>query len=501
MEKTIDTNTPVLGILPVGRENIIEEIQKILKNHMFYGKQLPKLDGVEKLLAHIRKDVHFLLEYPYTDKHYRDTYYNFYSLKHKEYSRNCIRVHIFGFDTTNFDWFSNDKDISDEYLGFFIIRPLLKSLGRSLISPNALETFSFVCCLMKTPVSLLGRKLELLSFPHVAKDGETHICAESSLWSLVEYFGSKYSYHVPLLPSQIIKNLLKDSKKRILPSTGLRLEDMEKILQDNGFQCLEYRTDLNSDNIDVFRIMRIYVESGIPLLLTLTDGKDGHAVLVIGRENSENLTWPGQGRWTDESYYSKDLVFIDDNVPPYQIVKLNEPTSYYSYYTEHGKKYYNAKIEAFIVPVPTKAFLTAEKAHKVIMKCLSEVENKIEENYTNTRIFLATSSSYKQFLFEQDTKISESINIKNALLILNLPKSIWLCEIYKKEEKGNGYCSGLLIIDATGSDNLSSVLWFSIGNQKFTHDGVKFWESEFLSEEFKSKSYNNLKGDRNKWRS
>ena len=40
-------------------------------------------------------DVLCCIEYPYVEEYYRDSYYSFYSRKHKEYNRNCFRISFF----------------------------------------------------------------------------------------------------------------------------------------------------------------------------------------------------------------------------------------------------------------------------------------------------------------------------------------------------------------------------------------------------------------------
>jgi hypothetical protein len=37
-------------------------------------------------------------------------------------------------------------------------------------------------------------------FPHIVQDEETHTCAESALWSHIEYFGSRYPLQLLIIP-------------------------------------------------------------------------------------------------------------------------------------------------------------------------------------------------------------------------------------------------------------------------------------------------------------
>jgi hypothetical protein len=221
--------------------------KETLKENLFPLLNIPGLNGtnlnlfrlVERLQDTLIDDISFVIEFPYVDRHYRDTYYSFYSSKFGEIGRNCIRVHIFAGTIRKSDIFQNESSLNDSYYGFFIIRPLVMHiLGRSLISPKALKEKLFVCCLMKDRVSLLGNELAVCGYPHIAQDTETHTCAESALWCLYEYYGSKYSQYKPLLPSQIIEPLRNNTERRILPSGGLMEKELAICLNSNGFQSL-----------------------------------------------------------------------------------------------------------------------------------------------------------------------------------------------------------------------------------------------------------------------
>jgi hypothetical protein len=49
------------------------------------------------------------------------------------------------------------------------------------------------------------------------QDTETHTCAESSLWSLLNYYGSGYKNYQPLLPSDELAMVLAQRVGTALP--------------------------------------------------------------------------------------------------------------------------------------------------------------------------------------------------------------------------------------------------------------------------------------------
>jgi len=495
-----------LVIWHAAKDDLISKLQNILKYPDFCGQESPATERLTSLLKKLSNNVRFIIEFPYVDRHYRDTYYSFHSSKFNKIGRNCIRVHLFDGEISETDLSKKENKLDERYLGFFIIRPLLHSiLGRSLISPKAFQKHEYVCCLMKARVSLLGNEFTVYGFPHIAQDKETHTCAESALWSYIEYFGSKYPQYKPLLPSQIIKTLLDTTEHRLLPSKGLTTDELAKCLQNNGFQCIIYSfSNLTIGVAMHFRVIQIYIESGIPLLLMLGGENHGHAVLAIGHQeddsiyDSQNHHFPDGYSWADVSYFNKKLVLIDDNMSPYQIADISKPVDYYS--DPERKK---MVIKRFIAPLPVHMFLVAEKAYAMVEKIFNTeiVGLQTKGEKWITRLLLTGSRSFKEFLFKTDNTLVPVL--KNRLLSLPMPKHIWICEIYKAHEfTKNGHCSGLLIIDTTSDGTLpASVLWYVVDNDMFLHDNVIWDKKPERIVPFKMETYrNNLKGEWSEWK-
>jgi len=494
-----------LNVSFVNKDELIPEIKKILRGDDFCGEEPSIPKRLTDLLKNLRDNIQFVLESPYVDRHYRDTYYSFHASKFKKTGRNCIRIHIFEEKIIGSNLYDKEINLDEKYWGFFIIRPLpLYILGRSLISPKALKSNNFVCCLMKTRVSLLGNEFTAHGFPHIAQDTETHTCAESALWNYVEYFGQKYHRYKPLLPSQIVTTLL-DSEHRILPSKGLTEKELAKCLNVNGFQCLIYSIFNYSEDNTFFQLLRIYVESGIPLLLKLANKENAHAVLAIGHETDNSLYDTKKyfssesTTWVDASLIDKKFVFIDDNLPPYKIADLYKPADHYS-----DPKMKDLEIRAFIVSLPVHMFLVAEKAYALTQEILSDPKVGLQTfgGKWISRLLLTGNHSFKKFIYEHDDNMPKII--REGLLLLALPRFIWICELYKEQEFNlNGHCSGLLIIDATSNGKSpASVLWYMVDNNLFLYDNGAWDKGLDRKESFRMSTYkNNLKGEWNQWKS
>jgi len=500
----------LLDVTVASKETLKGELYSLLKMPDFGGKEPLLFTLVNNLLEELEDDISFLIEFFYIDRHYRDTYYSFFSSKFKSIDRECIRVHIFNKMVNKDDVFNKAANLSENYLGFFIIRPLkLHMLGRSLISPKAYKNNKFVCCLMKERVSLFGKELVVYGFPQIAQDEETHTCAESTLWCLYEYYGSNYPQYRQLLPSQIIELLQSSAERQILPSKGLNKNELARCLNSNGFQSIVYPISSKFPGILFYNLLNIYIESGIPLLLILYGKMGGHAVLVVGHEEdddiyykqNENNPWAkyDDSYWADVSLMQKKLVFIDDNKPPYYISSLK------SYINSEGKTaltYRDYDVNSFIVPLPAHMFLVAETVLDLLWLIFNNPYIGFEKRKEKkiTRLLLTSSYSFKKFIFEHENKMDP--DFKQVFLRLPLPKYIWLCEIYNKHEfVKDGYCTGLVIIDATSDGrSLSSVLFYMLDENKYFHNNFDWNEKPVKTTSFKMQTYrNNLKGEWSQW--
>jgi hypothetical protein len=487
-------NLKVLELQFASKNTLLPNLEKLLQKPAFCGNVHLRMDRSVHLIEELNDGVGFVLEFPYIDKHYRDSYYCYHAAKFENLTRDCIRVHLFEESIkNNQQLFSESMSGAKKYLGFFIIRPLARfPLGRSLICPKALKKHNFVCCLAKGRVSLLGIDLTVCGFPHVAQDTETHSCAESSLWSIFEYFSAKYPQYNPQLPSQIVNDLTHFSSHRLLPSKGLTVPELMKCLQSNGHSCLIYHKGESEEKF--FSLIQIYIESGIPILMALAGEGAGHAVLAIGHGMAPDYPVPEGQIWRDICFFSKPLILIDDNMPPYQMVNPEAPAKQYS-----NTSLQQMSIQSFIVPLHRHMNLDAERAFSLVSSILNDKKVGLETAGDKwlTRLFLTSSRSFKHILLNEkplDAKLSR------LLIFMAYPKFVWICELYKTGDFTRKICSGLVILDATGGNSLTSVLWYAIKDKRMVHDGSAWIESRPIQPAFEMKSYqNNLKGEWNKW--
>jgi hypothetical protein len=416
-------------------------------------------------LGKLKDSCYLVAESPYVDKVYRDSYYHYYSSKQNKYDRDCIRLSIFDepIELTDFRDPARIEVITKKYLGFIVLRPTTpKIIGRSTISPKALKDNTFLCCYTTVHSTVNSIKMKVDGFPHSSQDTETISCAETTLWALMEYFGTKYPEYKPTLPSKIISALSKVSTERQVPTKGLNVEQMSYALKEFGFGTRVYSERVYKQNFK--KLFSTYIESGIPLIIDLnnfaTNGGIGHASICIGHEDiidhklidqipennnlHEDIVNDVKTKglkifdWDD---IDKEYVFIDDNFPCYQKALFDKPAIHYP------TRWHDCKIKHFIVPLYPKIYLEAYEAKNYVLKFLTKLPNVVSNNKeVLIRFFLTSSRSYKDRLalnssFDQTTK--------DFILETPMAKFIWVAELSTKDLIKEKKADGLILVDAT----------------------------------------------------
>lgn len=417
---------------------------------------------IASFLVTLRDDLTILVETEYVDKVYRDSYYTLYSTKLREYSRNCVRISFFtsAFNENTEIAVENIEMLRKAYLGFLVIRPLAECcIGRNVISPLAKNTgYSNMClCKASIPATCLGIKMRIAGFPHSSQDGEMMSCAETTIWSILEYFGNKYSDYRPVMPSDILASLKPLAYERQLPSGGLSFEQISSALKNQGFGCKVYEC-----SNPMFReLFTCYIESGIPLAVCIQTNDFGHAVVCVGRnETARRLIDPaGKCNVMGKKYYVwnkciNDFIFNDDNYPCYQPTTFDNPMAYYQ-----SPEWDSGQITHFIVPLHPKVYLDAELAIKA-SNYLAIRKLLIPEMFV-IRTFLASNRTYREYIMKNPDMNEEA---KLIYLQIDMPKFVWVTEISDKSSFIANKVNSLILLDATGSnidnEGYSSLLFY-----------------------------------------
>lgn len=408
---------------------------------------------IEPHFKTLKSSTYLLVETQYVDRTYRDSYYNYFSSKSNHYIKNCIRISVFDgvIEESDFRNLNKYSKLLAQYRGFYVLRPTFPYvMGRTIISPRCLKESNFSCCITHFNTSAHGLKFSVDGFPHSSQDTETVTCAETSLWAIMQYFGNKYPWYIPALPSKIIEVLNTLAVERQIPSQGLSILKMSYALKQFGFGNKIYSKKAYDD---FEQILSCYIESGIPLIIYVANNTVKHALLAIGHENVDTLQIdnipPNEYEVSsgkkltiyDYDSIKKKFIFIDDNRPVYQKATLDNPTIHYT-----DKDWDGCVVNCFIVPLYPRIYLDAFEAKKFITLFLQAFFKIPEDTEIVLRTFLASSRSFKAKLALNDSFTSDA---KTIVMQIAMPKFIWVAEISDKELIKNKTATGLILLDAT----------------------------------------------------
>lgn len=403
----------------------------------------------------LRDDLHVIVESVYVDSVYRDSYYDYYATKHGNYSRFCLRLSFFDKAFDPEADLADEKNMRENYLGFLVVRPIIKCIGRNIISPLAKipPKNQIRICRVKANSSCLGVKLQADGFPHASQDNETMTCAQTTIWSLQEYFGNKYTNYHPTLPTEIEGILEPFSYERQLPSKGLTYNQISVALRNLGLGPKIYQSGTTAESIKHFRrLMACYIESGVPLAVALTNKNLGHAVVCLGRRNVDKgdvinhpvvLGKKTLFSWND-TVACADFVFNDDNLPCYQIANLSDPA--YNYVVKGKDRWKDAQVKQFIAPLYHKVYMEAdiaiELSKQIVMSILPDGDGMV------IRTLLTSSRTFREHITHMTSLTNDQ---RLALLQVPMPKFVWVTELSTVDEFIKNKANTLLLLDATGS--------------------------------------------------
>ncbi|MCB9234016.1 MAG: hypothetical protein H6581_20335 [Bacteroidia bacterium] len=237
-------------------------------------------------------------------------------------------------------------------------------------------------------------------------------------------------------------------------------------MKEFGFGPRIYSSKQFGDSF--FPLLRMYSESGIPLIVAVQNEKIGHAFLCIGREkisgNMIDSLEPGtesdllvkrildEGKITllDFSEISCQFIFIDDNRPVYQKARLETPTINYP-----SPTWKDCQISYFIAPLYPKIYLEAFEAKKYFKQFFFRIfrDSIPIESEIMIRFFLTSSRSFKHSV---NFNVSMGGEMKSIILETSMPKFIWVGEISNRGLIKSNKANGVVILDATEANILDN---------------------------------------------
>lgn len=412
------------------------------------------------------KNIKIAVEYPYYDNDYLSTYYLFYCKKQGYYPKKCYRLHIYD---------------SEKYRGSIVLRPTKggTNIGKTYINPCLFLDEGYLI-LNKFTNNILGKEIKIEAFPWMKQETDVTVCAHVALWSLIRYYGSKYSNYQDIPMGEIVIKTPESSQRKI-PMTDLNMAQIPETLKRQGFAPIVVRRGIENQEFE--NELLTYIESGIPLIGCLTNKK--HSVAIMGHgeidvfklKEYETLN---QGFGKNNVILSCELInniiVNDDAIGPYLSIdrKFNVfDTENYNNWT-HTRPYSMADFDFFIVPLYDRMQFSYASVVQAVKIFLQQNRMKFEDNFDEQMQFLNPDEKYVSRIYISSAKtlkcqMSKSLENNNDLKYfikhMELPKFVWNIDFSTISEYHDGKISAKIIIDTTCC-NIETQPWLLLHNSE-----------------------------------
>ena len=455
------------------------------------SKRIIDLQTLENICDLYGYPITIIHELQYTDIVYRDAYYVYFSHLHFDVSRHCQRLALFRGNIPLSSFFDVAYYESNEscFLGTIVVRPTYNrdakyTLGRTFLSPFRMQQKIKYVRTALFKATICGHKYSVNAFPFSNQLGDVLRCAETSVWALMEYYGTRYEIYSTVLPSKILNWEASEMEQRSLPSKGMTYSQISGLLKSFGFEPLVYVRDIYQEdqenqgnqenqrdpkkyprNIPLQSLFHYYIESGIPLITAVCNERESisHSIVVIGHDE-RSFQRSGPEGIIKNSFLLDDLICVDSSSFYEKYITIDD--NQYPYKREsfdHFSIKENCKVKAFVVPLYRHILLSAEAAVKIFeayirefqieigktIELLGEIEPDLiaygKSNPIALRYFLAPARGLVDFRNTNTDFISE----KAYYVDVPLPKFIWVLEISTYELYVKNIAFGEIIVDAT----------------------------------------------------
>lgn len=408
-----------------------------------------------------------IVEWPYYDHDYLSTYYMHYSKKFRNFSKYCYRLHFITYD--------------DKYCGCTILRPVMygKRLGRTYLDPSLFVKDEAYIMRATYKVHLNGVEYKISAFPWMMQDTDITICAHISVWTILRYFGSKYTNYLNPPVGDIVENV-NEIWGRKTPSIGLTPIQVADVIGKYGFYPIIRGGD-KKNIINLLDEAMAYIESGIPII-AMSESRQ-HAFSIIGH-GKINKNYLSDKNWINKSkepgidstiiLHSRlfsSIYIMDDNYFPYQqIGKIARE--------DRNIEYSMTEISYVVIPLYSRMQL---EYHEVYNRFIGLVKYG-DMNWSGNRvirIYITTSNSLKKY-YKNLKDVSPVL--KKIILQLNMPKFVWCIDSSTDSEymETDIKISGKVIIDATAGTKDVEPWLLLHDNQKIKYYDVSVNEKKVV---------------------
>jgi hypothetical protein len=203
------------------------------------------------------------IEAPYVDFDYRAEYSNLYARNFVPPPDRCERLLFFA---------------GDEFLGFSVMRPTHKTVGRTAVAPPP-DLERFVCCKAKHSVRSYGQPYSVKAFPFLSQDGQYGRCAHAAIWAVARYHHLVHRTAKHSIAAVVEAAGTRESVDRTTASDGLYLHEVAGALRGLGLPAKAYDPARPpSPNETLETVVCRYLNSGFPVMVNTP----GHLTVLVG---------------------------------------------------------------------------------------------------------------------------------------------------------------------------------------------------------------------------
>jgi hypothetical protein len=385
--------------LPEGRAQLLERYTSSPPSPQFLGL-LRQLDELGATAA--------FAESPYVDFDYRTEFSHLYARSFSPPPDKSERLLFFR---------------GQEFLGFSVIRPLHKPVGRTALMPPVASA-SAVTCLAPHVIRPYGRRLCVNAYPFMSQDGQYGRCAHAAIWSIARYHHLAHSTPKYSIAAVVEAAGTQESVDRTLPSEGLYLHQVADAFRNLGLPALPYDPENLMSGETVASVVPRYLNSGFPVALNTRS----HLTVLVG-----------YGRDRDGSFYVRS----DDNREAYERIPSTE-----------GAQDPLGDWQMLLVPLPTRIHVPGELAEIGARQTLLQasgateatlpIRRMLEADELELQTYAVESGRYKERLPERQSNEVVAHHIR-------VPASswVWITEFQRRDVEGPSNVVAEVAIDAT----------------------------------------------------
>jgi len=354
---------------------------------------------------------HAIVESPYVDFDYRSEFSHMYSRSFNPPSDKCERLLFFA---------------QNEFLGFAVIRPSHKPVGRTAIAPPP-EAEALACCLARHNVRTAGQRLAIEAFPFLSQDGQYGRCAHAAIWSVARYHHLRHGTGRHSIAAVVDAAGTREAVDRTFSSGGLYLHEVARAFHSLGLPTFMY-DPAKYDPESLVKVVCRYLNSGFPVVLNT----EAHLTVLTGY-----------------GYEDGQIVFLrsDDNLRPYELIRNWEDQDPLR------------RWEMLLVPLPARIHVPAEAAEIAARRHMDRIagaaaetlsfRQRLKDGEFRLRTYAVDAAEYKLSLANRDPAMTPTIIEHHQSVPLGA--WVWVTEFQSKQRNLGDRAEVVaeIVIDAT----------------------------------------------------